>query len=69
MSSTFARKKNITEFDDYINNRQKKKDKKARGVRNRQSVGLTLREIQPLTDTQRDVFRSYNNGYNNVLHG
>tara|TARA_R110000822_G_scaffold71855_4_gene172895 strand:- start:20912 stop:21691 length:780 start_codon:yes stop_codon:yes gene_type:complete len=69
MSSTFARKKNITEFDDYISNRQKKKDKKARGVRNRQSVGLTLREIQPLTDTQRDVFRSYNNGYNNVLHG
>lgn len=69
MSSTFARvDKNITELDYYINKKQKKKERKA-GSRTRQESGLALREIQPLTDTQTEVFKAYNSGYNAVLHG
>lgn len=67
MSSTFAGNTNITEFDYYIDKRQKKKDKKSN--RRTQQSGLLLNEIQPLTNTQRDVFRSYNSGQNTVLHG
>jgi len=69
MSSTFAHvDKNISEIDYYIDRRQKKKEKKASG-RIREQSGLTLREITPLTNTQREVFKAYNNGYNTVLHG
>lgn len=69
MSSTFAKEENITEIDYYIGKRQKKKERKSGRGRQRQQSGLTLREIEPLTDTQREVFRSYNQGYNSVLHG
>jgi phosphate starvation-inducible protein PhoH len=69
MSSTFAHvEQNISEIDYYIDRRQKKKERKA-SARNRQQSGLTLREISPLTDTQREVFKAYNSGYNAVLHG
>lgn len=67
MSSTFASENNIREIDYYIDKRQKKKEKKA-NRRNQQS-GLLLNEITPLTNTQADVFRSYNSGKNTVLHG
>jgi len=70
MSSTFAYEENISNFDYYVGKRQKKKEKKAnRGSRQRQQAGLTLHDIQPLTDSQRDVFTAYNDGYNAVLHG
>lgn len=32
-------------------------------------VGLTLKEIKPITIAQKDVFDSYNEGYNLFLHG
>jgi phosphate starvation-inducible protein PhoH len=67
MSSTFASHTNITEFDYYIDKRQKKKERKA-NRRNSQS-GLLLHEITPLTNTQTEVFHSYNSGRNTVLHG
>ena len=67
MSSTFALDNNIREIDYYIDKRQKKKEKKA-NRRNQQS-GLLLTEITPLTNTQADVFHSYNSGKNTVLHG
>lgn len=67
MSSTFASDNNIHEIDYYIDKRQKKREKKA-NRRNQQS-GLLLNEISPLTNTQADVFHSYNSGKNTVLHG
>ena len=69
MSSTFAHvDKNKSESDHYIDKGQKKKERKASG-RTRQESGLVLRDITPLTDTQREVFESYNSGFNAVLHG
>jgi phosphate starvation-inducible protein PhoH len=67
MPSTFA-STNIAEMDYYIDRRQKKKEKKA-NRRNATQSGLLLNDITPLTDTQSDVFRSYNSGKNTVLHG
>ncbi len=58
---------NVEDFEYYIEKHQRKKERKQRN--HKQSSGLVLEEIEPLTYTQRQVFQSYNAGNHLVLHG
>jgi len=58
---------NVEDFEYYIEKHQRKKERKQRN--HKQSSGLVLEDIEPLTYTQRQVFQSYNAGNHLVLHG
>ena len=59
---------NVEDIEYYIAKHQRKTTRKER-KRNSQVTGLKLNEIEPLTNTQTEVFHSYNSGNNLVLHG
>ena len=50
---------------EYLYNPTKKQKRK----RKTQQSGLTLQEIEPLTDSQAEVFKAYNQGFNLTLTG
>jgi phosphate starvation-inducible protein PhoH len=50
-------------LDKYLERRTRKQRKRNK------NTGLKLEEIEPLTKTQGDVFDSWDDGYNMVLHG
>lgn len=57
----------VSEFEYYSQKRKAKKDRKQR---RREQDGLPpLYDITPMTFAQRQVFESYNQGYNLMLHG
>jgi len=50
-------------LDKYLERRTRKQRKRNK------NTGLQLEQIEPLTATQADVFESYHEGYNMILHG
>jgi len=57
----------VSDFEYYSNKRKVKKDRK---VRRREQDGLPpLYDITPMTYAQKQVFESYNQGCNMMLHG
>jgi phosphate starvation-inducible protein PhoH len=56
----------IADIEYYIEKRNRKEKRKARKP---QHSGLVMQEVEPLTNTQSEVFQSYNMGNNLVLKG
>lgn len=60
-------KSEVSDFEYYSQKRKAKKDRKAR---RREQDGLPpIYDIEPMTYAQRQVFESWNQGYNLMLHG
>jgi phosphate starvation-inducible PhoH-like protein len=55
-----------SEFHEYAT--KKKAKGKARAAKN-QTAGMQLRRIDPMTQSQNEVFHGYNSGLNMMLHG
>lgn len=54
-----------SEFEEYAN----KKKAKGRTKSSKQTAGMQLRRIDPMTEAQNEVYHGYNSGLNMMLHG